>query len=68
MIPRSRLRLAQATQLVALGLFLAALGGLRSAARKGGPAWAPNGGVVVTPGNASLERGESLVVLARFGG
>ena len=67
-IPRSRVRLAQGAQLAALGGLIAALGVLRSAERRGAPAGVPRGGVVVTPGDTSLERGESLVVLARFGG
>ncbi len=66
-IPKSRLRLAQAAHLAALGLFVVALAGLRSAGH-GGTAGAPRWGVTVTPGDASIERGESLVVLARFGG
>ena len=66
-VPLSRLRVAQAAQIAALGLFVFALLGLRSAGH-GGIAGAPRWGVVVTPGDASIERGESLVVLARFGG
>jgi hypothetical protein len=66
-VPLSRLRLAQAAQVAALGLFAISLLLLRSAGR-GGVAGAPRWGVVVTPGDTSIERGESLVVLARFGG
>ncbi|MGD1029591.1 MAG: hypothetical protein ABSA05_00480 [Opitutaceae bacterium] len=66
-VPLSRFRLAQAANIAALGLLAVALLGLRDA-RRGEIAGAPLWGVVVTPGDASLERGESLVVLARFGG
>jgi hypothetical protein len=66
-IPLSRLRLAQAALIAALGLFVVTISSLRGARRAeiaGAPIW----GVTVTPGDTSLERGESLVVLARFGG
>jgi hypothetical protein len=67
-VPAPRLWLAQAVQLAALGLLLATLSSLREGSRPGGAGWAPPWGVAVTPGDASIERGESLVVLARFGG
>jgi hypothetical protein len=67
-VPAAKLRLAQAAAVAALALLAAALAGLRIVGGRGGVDGAPRWGVVVTPGDTSLERGESLVVLARFGG
>ncbi len=68
-IPRSRLILAQASHLVALLVL-----GLVVWQLVTGPRLPPvrtaaiPGGLEVTPGDVQLEKGESLVVLARFGG
>jgi hypothetical protein len=69
-VPRARLWLAAGAQLMALGVFVLTLTQLRSngIGDAGGLPRAPLLGVTVTPGDASIERGESLVVLARFGG
>jgi hypothetical protein len=65
-----RLFFARAAHMGALLGFLLVLGLLAVLSPAGGEA-APRlaaGAVEVTPGDASIERGESLVVLARFGG
>jgi hypothetical protein len=67
-VPRWRVGAALAAQGAALAFLLAVLTGLRGLEREQRGSWAPPGGLVVTPGDASLEKGESLVVLARFGG
>ncbi len=68
-VPRSRLALGVGVNLLALGLFALALSGLRVRhADDGVLPRVPFSGVAVTPGDATIERGESLVVLARFGG
>jgi hypothetical protein len=67
-IPQSHLRLAQAGHWLALLLFLAALMGLHT---KGSHSLLSRGfatGITVTPGDATIERGSTLVVLARFTG
>lgn len=67
-IPKSRVTIAQLAHVLALVLFglvlweLRMTGGHRLLVRDFGS------GITVTPGDTSLERGESLVVLARFGG
>jgi len=68
-VPRSRLGLAIAAHLLALAFFGWTLSSLH-VGRSGDGVLprAPFAGVAVTPGDASIERGESLVVLARFGG
>ena len=68
-VPRSRLWLATGAQLAALALLVFGLLHLRVESRgANGLPRAPLSGIAVTPGDVSLERGESLVVLARFGG
>ncbi len=68
-MPRSRLLMGQAIHLFALGLFGLALTNLHVARIHGeAPRWVGADGVAITPGDASVERGDSLVVLARFGG
>lgn len=70
-VPAGRIRWASAAQFAALGLFIFALvnsrGYLPRRGNDGLPAF-PLRGVAVTPGDATVEKGESLVVLARFGG
>ncbi len=70
LVPFSRLFVGQIIHLFALTLFGFALGNLRVAAPIHGetPRWVGADGVAVTPGDARVERGDSLVVLARFGG
>ena len=68
-VPGSRLLAGQVMHLVALGLFLFAVSGLRVARIHGEtPKWVGADGIAVTPGDTTIERGDSLVVLARFGG
>ena len=68
-VPGSRFLVGQLVHLFALGLFLFALSGLRVARIHGEtPQWIGNDGIAVTPGDTTVERGDSLVVLARFGG
>lgn len=67
-VPRSRLLVGVLVQAAALGCFVYALTHLRVAPILGeAPSWAGGGGVSVTPGDASVEKGDSFVVLARFG-
>lgn len=68
-VPDSRLALVQVAHLSALALFVVAFAALRVEERPDAPgeSWVKVDGVQVTPGDASIERGESLVVLARFG-
>lgn len=68
-VPTARLGLAMLTQCAALVLFLVVLGQLLRAPKSnlGSRLLAQALGVTVSPGDISLERGESLVVLARFG-
>jgi hypothetical protein len=68
LLSAGRLRLAQGGHWVALGLFLSALAALRPVS---GHSVLTRGfvtGVSVTPGDVSIERGNTLVVLARFSG
>ena len=66
-VPGWRLAAMQGVHLAALACFLVALAGLRITPVLGeAPGWVSTDGVAVTPGDASIERGESLVVLARF--
>ena len=68
-VPGSRFLVGQLVHVIALGCFLYALSGLRVARIHGEtPKWVGSDGVSVTPGDTSIERGDSLVVLARFGG
>ena len=69
-IPFSRVAGAHALQLVALAALVASLASLR-VERKAGynstEGWVGVDGLSISPGDTSIERGESLVVLARFG-
>ncbi len=68
-VPTRRLAVVQAMHLAALGCFAFVLFNLRPAAvehRTEGVRIGPDG-IAVTPGDTSIEKGESLVVLARFG-
>ena len=68
-VPGSRFLVGQLVHVIALGCFLYALSGLRVARIHGEtPKWVGSDGVSVTPGDTTIERGDSLVVLARFGG
>ena len=68
-LPRGRFLAGQAIHWLACGLFVASLSYLRVSPVLGErPSWKSADGVTVTPGNTKLEKGESLVVLARFGG
>jgi len=68
-IPFSRMAVAQAAHLLALLLFAFALWGLRLPGHHGLRLLVRAGtGITVTPGDTTLERGETLVVLTRFGG
>jgi hypothetical protein len=68
-VPRRGVLLAHAGQLAALAGLVAAVGWLRSSAPPTLLAVAPAArGLTVTPGDVTLERGQNLVVLARFGG
>ncbi|MEO6244851.1 MAG: hypothetical protein ABIQ12_05400, partial [Opitutaceae bacterium] len=68
-VPPARFVVGQAVHLFALGCFLFALSGLRVAPIHGeAPKWTGGDGLSVTPGDTTIERGDSLVVLARFGG
>jgi hypothetical protein len=68
-IPRSRVWIARASHWMAILLFAVVLLGLRV---KSGPALlariAESSSVTVTPGDVSVERGNSLVVFVRFSG
>src|SRR5258706_7275768 len=66
-----RLLAAQCAHWAALALLLLVLVGLRPEGSSRGGLWAEaerSNGVDVTPGDASIERGSGLVVLARFKG
>src|SRR5438093_110764 len=64
-----RLFFTQCAHWLALIAFVGALFGLRVTAPPGSSFFGGlTGGVTVTPGDTSLERGSGLVVLARFGG
>ncbi|HWX19965.1 MAG TPA: hypothetical protein VN578_08680 [Candidatus Binatia bacterium] len=67
-IPQSRLRVAQAAHWLAVVLLCVALSGLRVTGGHKLLARIVESEVTVTPGDVSLERGSSLVVLARFTG
>ncbi len=67
-IAASQLIWAQGVHLVALGLLLAVLTGLRFSETKVVAARLIQAGITVTPGDASVERGNGFVVLARFAG
>lgn len=68
-VPGSRLLVGQVIHLVALGCFVYAASHLKVTSIHGEtPHWVGTDGIAVTPGDTSVERGDSLVVLARFGG
>ena len=68
-VPAGRLALVQGVHLVALICFFFAAANLRVVSIHGeAPHWVGADGISVTPGDAKVERGDSLVVLARFGG
>jgi hypothetical protein len=67
-VPLPRMQAAAGLQLAALALFFLMLVTLRNLERSIGTTGGPLRGIAVAPGDTSLERGESLVVLARFGG
>ncbi len=68
-VPTARFAWAHLAHLGALALLVFTLASLHVARIHGeAPAWLGADGVAVTPGDASIERGDSLVVLARFGG
>jgi hypothetical protein len=68
-VPAGRLWFWQGAHVAALGLFAFAVVQLRVAPILGeAPQWVGRDGVTVTPGDAQVERGDSLVVLARFVG
>jgi hypothetical protein len=65
--PASRLRALQLAHICALALFAAVLWGLRVPSAHGLLLVAREAaGIMVTPGDVTLERGSSLVVMARF--
>ncbi|MGO8677308.1 MAG: hypothetical protein ACLQVX_15735 [Limisphaerales bacterium] len=69
LVPSSRIRWAQAAHWLALMVLAGTLSGLRSTGGRHLLARNPDFDfqVTVSPGDAQIERGESLVVLARFG-
>ncbi len=68
-VPGKRMAAMHLVHLAALVLFGFALANLRVAKIHGEAArWVGTDGVSVNPGDASVEKGDSLVVLARFGG
>ncbi|MGA2864343.1 MAG: hypothetical protein ABSF95_07630 [Verrucomicrobiota bacterium] len=69
-VPQRRLRWARTAHWLALLLLVAALSGLRTSGGRRLLARNPDFGlgVTVSPGDTHLERGESLVVVARFRG
>ncbi len=67
--PPERVRGAMGFQYIALAVFAFILWEGRSHVRGGGAGhWTWSSAVTVTPGDAAVERGESFVVLGRFGG
>ncbi|MEY4687414.1 MAG: hypothetical protein RIR76_1437, partial [Verrucomicrobiota bacterium] len=68
-VPRFRVWSWVLLQSAAAVMFTFSLGGLRVKPVLGEkPAWVSREGVAVTPGDTAIEKGESLVVLARFSG
>src|SRR5262249_7643754 len=68
-VPAKRFLIGQVVHLIALACFLVSLSHLRVVSIHGeAPAWVGTDGLSVTPGDTKIERGDSLVVLARFGG
>lgn len=69
LVPAGWLVLMQGVHLLALGCLAWAMMNLRVAPIHGEkPQWVGTDGIAVTPGDTSVERGDTLVVLARFGG
>src|SRR5882672_535367 len=68
MVPGSRLAIAGVAHVLALVLFGIVLLTARTPASHGFFSRMVKSGITVTPGDISLERGNTLVVLARFGG
>jgi hypothetical protein len=68
LIPKSRVAIARAAHLVALLLFASVLWHLRSTGGARFFARVVQNGVTVTPGDTTLEKGSSLVVVAKFDG
>ena len=68
-VPGGRLLAMHAVHIVALLLFGFALTSLRVAKIHGeAPKWVGSDGLSITPGDTQIEKGDSLVVLAKFGG
>jgi hypothetical protein len=67
-VPKTRVALAQLAHACALAVFLAVCWGLRTTGGRQLLAIRTEADISVTPGDTSLERGSSLVVMARFGG
>jgi len=67
-VPQNWLRIAQVANFVLLMCLLAVLSGLRSTGVHALLAKIPESSVTITPGDTTIEKGNSLVVLARFGG
>jgi hypothetical protein len=63
-----RMGVAHVAHLAALGLFLATLPGLRAPQLHDNSEVIAKPGVFVTPGDTQIEKGQSLVVMARFTG
>jgi hypothetical protein len=68
MIPRSRILIAQTAHWVALIFLGTVLWGLRLTSGPGLVARIGESGITVTPGDTSIERGNSLVVFVKFAG
>jgi hypothetical protein len=68
LIPRSRVAIARAAHLVALLLFASVLWHFRSTGGKSLLARITENRVTVTPGDTTLEKGNSLVVVTKFDG
>ncbi len=69
-VPTRRLATAAALQFLALAAFIAVLANIRMApvaGRSTDAGWVSADGLAITPGDTSVEKGDSLVVLARFG-
>ncbi len=66
-VPRSHLALAQLANVAALVILVLVLGQFRGTGGHHLFTKTPNSEISVTPGDATIERGSSLVILARFG-
>ena len=68
-VPQRRITAVHIVHLAALACFVFALSHLKvPSILNNKPAWVGADGIAITPGNVKLEKGDSLVVLARFGG